>query len=493
MPRPAREIGAIRAHPRQRAIRNAVAVRIEIPEERRDVLQLRGRQHLAAIGTIGIVPGQRRHHPVVHAYVEIAQYEHRRLVPLGEIERRYREFERLARIGRIEADVSRVAVRRVGAHHQISLLRPRRHAGGRPGPLHVEDDGGYFRVIRQADELAHQRDSRTRRRRKGTRTGPRRADHHANRGQFVLCLKDRKPVATRLGLPAVLLAEPLEGFHQRRRRRDRIPGAHRCTGIDTTERSGRVAIDQNRVRRLVHRLEADWQRALEVRLRVVVAEAHGLAVRFHQRRFPAELLVEEGADDVGVHIEQRRQCPGVRDVLHQDPFAHLAELRVAHLGERDAEICDVGPRKTRIKRPRRVVDEPSAGSDFRDVLVVGSRVHRDEQIEVWRARGIAVPVDPNLVPGRQPLNVRREDIFPGDGHAHAEDRLHDEAVGRRRPGAICRRDLERELVYSIHGYLNVNWGYDLRLIAHRGSWAHAGSWLRWLVAHAPMTLSPPEP
>ena len=63
----------------------------------------------------------------------------------------------------IQADVARVAVRRVGAHHQVALLRARRHAGRRAGALHVEDHRRDLGVVGQADELVHQRDAGARR------------------------------------------------------------------------------------------------------------------------------------------------------------------------------------------------------------------------------------------------------------------------------------------------------------------------------------------
>ena len=43
----------------------------------------------------------------------------------------------------------------------LDLLRARRHAGGRPDPLHVENDAGHFGVVREADELVHQGNSRS--------------------------------------------------------------------------------------------------------------------------------------------------------------------------------------------------------------------------------------------------------------------------------------------------------------------------------------------
>jgi len=46
-----------------------------------------------------------------------------------------------------------IAVRGVGAEHQVALLRARGHAGRGPHALHVEDDCGDFGVVGEADEL----------------------------------------------------------------------------------------------------------------------------------------------------------------------------------------------------------------------------------------------------------------------------------------------------------------------------------------------------
>ena len=62
---------------------------------------------------------------------------------------------------------------------QVALLRPRRHAGRRTDALNVEEHAGNLRVVREPDELAHQRDARAGGRRERARAGPSGADHHA--------------------------------------------------------------------------------------------------------------------------------------------------------------------------------------------------------------------------------------------------------------------------------------------------------------------------
>jgi hypothetical protein len=200
----------------------------------------------------------------------------------------------------------------------------------------------------------------------------------------------------------------------------------------------------------IESFEPDRQRAGEVVLGVVVAEGDRPVVGLEQRRLLRELLPGQRADDLGVHAQQRRQGAGVGDVLHQDALAHALERAVAEFGQRHAEIRDVGPPQLLVERPRRVEHQPAAAAHLGDVLGVGRGVQRHHQVEVRRARGVAVLVDPDLVPGRQPLDVRREHVLARDRDAHPEDGLHDQAVGRGRAGAVGRRDLEREVVDAIH-------------------------------------------
>jgi hypothetical protein len=146
-------------HTRQRALRDAVAVVIVIAPEVLGLLELLGRQHLAAVETARIVPGERAAEPLVHADVEVEQHEDRRLQPVGEVEGGGAELEALVRVLGEQQHVLGVAVRGVGGADDVALLRARRHAGRRPGPLHVEDHRRQLGEIGKADELLHQRDA----------------------------------------------------------------------------------------------------------------------------------------------------------------------------------------------------------------------------------------------------------------------------------------------------------------------------------------------
>ncbi len=98
---------------------------------------------------------------LVHADLKVQQHENRRLQPLGEIEGLRREFEGLAGILREQHHVLGIAMGGVGCREHIALLGAGRHARGRAGALHVEDDGGNLGEIRKPAELLHQRDAGT--------------------------------------------------------------------------------------------------------------------------------------------------------------------------------------------------------------------------------------------------------------------------------------------------------------------------------------------
>jgi xanthine dehydrogenase YagS FAD-binding subunit len=59
---------------------------------------------------------------------------------------------------------------------------------------------------------------------------------------------------------------------------------------------------------------------------------------------------------------------------------------------------------------------------------------------------VARLADPDLVPGRQALDVGRKDVARADRHAHAQDRLGEQLVGRGRAGAVDVGELDHEIV-----------------------------------------------
>ena len=209
-------------------------------------------------GRIGVVPREARAHPVVHPDVEIGHHEHRRLETLGEIECLDGEVKHSPGIRREERDVLRVAVRqrtRSTAGRPAACASACRSTGRCAECRRRRRDLG---VVREPDELAHQRDARARRRRERARARPSRADHHAGGRELVLGLDDAELLLAWSRVDAEALAVLLERFHERRGRRDRIPRADRRAGVHRAERAGRVAVDQDAVLRLVASIRSRW-------------------------------------------------------------------------------------------------------------------------------------------------------------------------------------------------------------------------------------------
>ncbi len=361
----------------------------------------------------------------------------------------HRELEALPGTGRIEADVLGVAVRGVGGQQQVALLRARGHPGGRPRALHVHEDGGHLGVVRQADELAHQVDARAGRGREGPRAHPAGADHHPRGGQLVLRLDDAVVVLPGLGIHAEALAALLEAVHDRGGGRDGVPRPHRGARVHASERRGGVAGHHDVVPGGVHALHADGERAVPVLPGVVGAHADRGEVGVDEARLVAELLLEHPLHHVHLDVEERHQRADVADVLHQDPLAGALEALGAHARQGDPEEGDVVAQDLVVEVLGGVVEHPAPRHHLVDVPLVALRVHRHHQVEVGAAGGVAVPVHPDLVPGGEPLDVGREDVLPGHGDPHAEQRLQEQAVRAGGARAVYRADLQREVVEAV--------------------------------------------
>ena len=338
-------------------------------------------------------------------------HEHRRLQPLGEIERLRRELEALGRVLGEQQHVLGVAVRSVGAREHVRLLGARRHAGRRPAALHVDQHDRDLGEIGEPDELAHQRDAGAGGRGERARAVPAGADRDADRGELVLALDDRVtcscPSRDRRGSFWQCLMnasasddEGVIGYH-----------AH-TVAPPYTAPSAAALLPSTKILlpTLFARLTRDAERAGEVLLRVVAAQPQRLHVRLQQRFLALVLLGEELLDLRRVDLEQRGERADVDDVLEELALARIAVGRVADLGERHADHVHVVAELRFRQRLRAVVEEIAAGLDLLQVAVPGLRVHRDHEVDAAAPAAVAGLVDAHLVPGRQALDVRREDV-----------------------------------------------------------------------------------
>ena len=235
-----------------------------------------------------------------------------------------RELEAFVRVFREQQHVLGVAVRGVGAGEDVGLLRARRHAGRRAAALHVDDRDRDLGEIGQADELGHQRDARARGRGERARAVPAGADDHADRGDLVLGLHDRVAVLAGVRIDAELLAVLLERLGQRRRRRDRIPGAHRRAAVDAAERGGGVAVDEDPVadRVGVPHAQAERMRA-GARARSRGPGAAPACSASSSFSLPLYCSPNSFSITADVDVQQRRQRADVHDVLEQLALARV--------------------------------------------------------------------------------------------------------------------------------------------------------------------------
>ena len=115
--------------------------------------------------------------------------------------------------------------------------------------------------------------------------------------------------------------------------------------------------------------------------------------------------------------------------------------------------------------PGGIVENVAAFAHFGDVLRVSLRVHRDHQVVIERARGVAVLVHADFVPGGQTLDIRWKKVLPGNRNAHAENRLHEQAVGAGGTGSVDVGQLDCEIVDSRDTWIRVYAGTN-ELLSH---------------------------
>ena len=284
------------------------------------------------------------------------------------------------------------------------------------------------------------------RRREGTRAVPAGADDDADRRDLVFGLDDRELVGAGRLVDAELAAVLLERFGERRARRDRVPGADRGAAVDAAERRGGVAFDEDAVADRVAALDLQAEGVVEVLVAVMQAHHEGIEVGLEQLGLALVLLAEQRRDDLGLDAEHRRQHADIDDVLEQLALARVGVARGAQVGERNAEDMDVVAKARRRHRLGAVVEEIAAGLELGEVLVPGLRVHRHHQVDAAAPRQVAALADAHLVPGRQALDVRREDVARADRHAHAQEAPREQLVRRRRARAVDVRELDDEIV-----------------------------------------------
>ncbi len=158
------------------------------------------------------------------------------------------------------------------------------------------------------------------------------------------------------------------------------------------------------------------------------------------------LLSKQLLDDVHLDAHQFAERPQHEDVLEQRALARHVVGRVADGRGRHADDVDVRPEGAGRHRLGAVVEQVAARLDLGQVLAPSLRVHRHHQVHAAAPAQPASLADAHLVPGRQALDVAREDVARADRHAHAQDGAREQLVGRGRARAVDVGELDDEVV-----------------------------------------------
>jgi len=112
------------------------------------------------------------------------------------------------------------------------------------------------------------------------------------------------------------------------------------------------------------------------------------------------------------------------------PLPGIGVGTVAQFGQRHGDDMNVVAKLVWRQWFGRVVEQIAAGLEFGDILVPGLWVHGHQKIDAAAPSEPAAARDAYLVPRRQALDIRREDVSRADGHAHAQDGFGEQRIGR---------------------------------------------------------------
>ena len=325
----------------------------------------------------------------------------------------------------------------------IALRDARGQAGGRPHALHVPDDGRNFGKEGIAGKFGHERNARPGGGGHRTRARPARADHHANRGEFIFGLNDGVGVLA-IGVAAIDRQVVVQAIGQRGGRGDGIPRHELHAAEDRAQGRGRIAVDQERAFGLGHALHTKRIGLGEVGLRPFARQLHDVEVQIDRFAFAAEVETQRRFDLAHLDIEQAHEDADVDHVGDVGPQlgigAGLArELVDGHGIVRDVVALD----------GERLVDRVQADAarfQFLDVLGDRRFVHRHQNFGALAAGQVAVFADADGEPRGQALNVGGEQVLAAGRDAHLVNGADQRVVGGLAAGAVDRGDRDGEVV-----------------------------------------------
>ncbi len=195
--------------------------------------------------------------------------------------------------------------------------------------------------------------------------------------------------------------------------------------------------------------------------RVLVAQPQRAIVGLDQLVLALEPFGDELLEHGDVDVEQGGERAHIDHVAVELALPRLGILGCADFGQRHADDGDVAAVHLQGQRPGRIVEEIAAGRERGHVLGEGLRVHRHEQVGAAAGAEPAPLAHPDLVPGRQALDVGREDVARRDRHAHAQDRPREQEVGARGAGAVDVGEPDYEIVRGFDWHDGPAWAISM--------------------------------
>ena len=173
----------------------------------------------------------------------------------------------------------------------------------------------------------------------------------------------------------------------------------------------------------------------------------------NQLLFATKLIGDNTRQDVKFDIKQRGQSAHIDDIPKQLALARVGVLAGTDVGQRHTDDVNVIAHHAQVHRLARVIEEVTTGLYLADIFRHALRVNADHDIHTAAATQVTLVADPHFKPGRQPLNVRGEDVFRADRQPHAEQGLGKHVVGAGRTGTVDVCEFDNEIVdclNSIH-------------------------------------------
>ena len=238
---------------RQGAVADTVSIHVLVAGKPAEPIEIFLAQDLTALDRSVGIPEWIRH-PVVHTQVEIGHDEHERLEMFCQIEGVSGHRETLFDRRWNQQNMLGVAVRKKRRREDVTLRRTRGQTRRGSDPLDIPHHSRNFGVVGQTSKLAHQGDSRTGSRGHSARACPARPQHHPDSRQLVFRLHNGEACFA-VRPDAVFLHVIDEGFHERGRGGDRIPGHHGDARKHRTQCSCGVTVDDDFAGGLVRALD----------------------------------------------------------------------------------------------------------------------------------------------------------------------------------------------------------------------------------------------